>query len=326
MTIDRTHPVLPSGRAFATGLFPVDSTAGNSFVHIRGSIPALVTPFQPGGALDLVAFEDLVRWQLQEGSDALVVGGSTGESGALEEAELAALLECALAAAAGRVPVIAGTGAAATAKALKLVRLARAVGADAVLAVTPYYSRPTQAGLAAHFRALADDGGLPVIAYNVPGRTGVDLLPDTLATLVGHPRIIGIKEAVADESRMQALLALRRSGFVVLSGDDPTALRALAAGADGVISVVANLVPRLFAELARHARGGDMQAARQIDAMLAPLYAAAGSEPNPIPVKAGLALMGRLREALRLPLLPLSEPLRPALAQALQAAGATLAA
>lgn len=290
-------------------------------MHIRGSIPALVTPFQAGGALDLVAFGDFVRWQLQEGSDGLVVGGSTGESGALEESELAALLECALRVAGGRVPVIAGTGAPATAKALKLVRLARSVGADAVLAVTPFYSRPTQAGLAAHFRTLADDGGLPVIAYNVPGRTGVDLQPATLEALVEHPRIVGIKEAVADERRMQELLALRSPGFAVLSGDDPTALRALAAGADGVISVVANLVPRLYAELARHVREGRGQAARQIDAMLAPLYAAAGSEPNPIPVKAGLALMGRLRDELRLPLLPLSDALRPALAQALLRAG-----
>ncbi|GMU43364.1 MAG: 4-hydroxy-tetrahydrodipicolinate synthase [Xanthomonadales bacterium] len=290
-------------------------------MHIRGSVPALVTPFQQCGALDLLAFEDLLRWQLHEGSEALVVGGSTGESGALEETELAALLECALRTASGRVPVIAGTGAPATAKALKMARLARSVGADAVLAVTPYYSRPTQVGLATHFRALADGGGLPVIVYNVPTRTGVDLLPDTVAALAAHPRIVGIKEAVAEEQRMRALLALRRPGFAVLSGDDATALRALAAGADGVISVVANLVPRLFAELVRHAREGRLQAAGQIDAMLAPLYAAAGSEPNPIPVKAGLALMGRMQDVLRLPLLPLSESLRPALVQALASAG-----
>lgn len=293
-------------------------------MHISGSIPALVTPFQRAGALDLVAFDALVQWHLDEGSNGLVVGGSTGESGALEETELASLLEVALRRVAGKVPVIAGTGGAATSKALRLCQLAHKVGADAALAVTPYYSRPTQSGMRAHFAALADEGGLPVILYNVPGRTGVDLLPETVAQLAPHPRIIGIKEAVADPARMQALLELRSESFGVLSGDDPTALRAVLAGADGVISVVANLVPRTFAELVRAARGRG-QAAQQIDAMLAPLYAAVASEPNPIPVKAGLAMMGRAWDVLRLPLLPLSQPLRPALAAALEAAGVRLA-
>ncbi len=287
-------------------------------MHIAGSIPALVTPFQRGGALDLVAFEELVDWQLQQGSDGLVIGGSTGESGALDESELAALLEVGLRRASGRVPVIAGTGGAATDKALRLVRLAAAVGANAALAVTPFYSRPTQAGMVAHFRALADNGGLPVILYNVPGRTGVDLLPDSVAQLASHSRIIGIKEAVVDPRRMTALLSLRTQQFAVLSGDDPTALRALTAGADGLVSVVANLVPRLTSELCRAVRNGQMQAAQEIDAMLAPLYAAAASEPNPIPVKAGMAMMRRMNDLLRLPLLPLSEEYRPALAAALR--------
>jgi 4-hydroxy-tetrahydrodipicolinate synthase len=293
-------------------------------VRIAGSIPALVTPFQHGGALDVAAFEVLVDWHLAEGSAGLVIGGSTGESGALEEFELAALLEVGVRRACGRVPVIAGTGAPATAKALRLAHLARTLGADAVLAVTPYYSRPTQAGMAAHFRALAEDGGLPVILYNVPGRTGVDLLPETVASLSGHPGIIAIKEAVSDPARMQALLALRSSEFSVLSGDDPTALRAFAAGADGLISVVANLVPRLCAELHAAALAGQMQAAGEIDAMLGPLYAALASESNPIPVKAGLASMGLLREVLRLPLLPLTTEHRPALARALRQARVTL--
>lgn len=287
-------------------------------MHIAGSIPALVTPFQRGGALDLVAFEDLVDWQLQQGSNGLVIGGSTGESGALDESELAALLEIGVRRAGGRVPVIAGTGGAATGKALRLVRLAAAVGADAALAVTPFYSRPTQAGMLAHFRLLADDGSLPVILYNVPSRTGVDLLPESVAQLAPHPRIIGIKEAVTEPERMSALLQLRSAQFAVLSGDDPTALRALRAGADGLISVVANLVPGLVAELCRAAVDGQMQAAQEIDAMLAPLYAAAASEPNPIPVKAGLAMMRRMNDLLRLPLLPLSDVYRPALAAALR--------
>lgn len=287
-------------------------------MHIAGSIPALVTPFQRGGALDLVAFEDLVDWQLQQGSNGLVIGGSTGESGALDESELAALLEIGVRRAGGRVPVIAGTGGAATGKALRLVRLAAAVGVDAALAVTPFYSRPTQAGMLAHFRLLADDGSLPVILYNVPSRTGVDLLPESVAQLAPHPRIIGIKEAVTEPQRMSALLQLRSAQFAVLSGDDPTALRALRAGADGLISVVANLVPGLMSELCRAALDGQMQAAQEIDAMLAPLYAAAASEPNPIPVKAGLAMMRRMNDLLRLPLLPLSDVYRPALAAALR--------
>jgi 4-hydroxy-tetrahydrodipicolinate synthase len=292
----------------------MDTTA----VHIAGSIPALVTPFQRGGALDLVAFEALVDWHLAAGSNGLVIGGSTGESGALEESELAVLLEVGVRRAGGRVPIIAGTGSPATAKAVRLARLAHSVGADAALAVTPFYSRPTQDGMVAHFRALADDGALPVVLYNVPGRTGVDLLPDSVAALVPHPRIVGIKEAVADPARMAALLQLRSPTFAVLSGDDPTALSALAAGADGVISVVANLVPELCAELCRSVRDRQMQAAREIDAMLAPLYAAIASEPNPIPVKAGLAMMRRMNELPRLPLLPLSEKHRPALAAALR--------
>jgi 4-hydroxy-tetrahydrodipicolinate synthase len=176
---------------------------------------------------------------------------------------------------------------------------------------------------------MADDGGLPVILYNVPGRTGVDLKPATVAALADHPQIIGVKEAVAAPERMTELLGLRRPGFVVLSGDDPTALRALKAGADGVISVIANVVPRLWAELCALGRGTGVQAAESIDAMLAPLNAAAGSEPNPIPVKAALAMMGRMHDVLRLPLLPLSSALRPqlqlALAQAEVPTGASVA-
>lgn len=295
-------------------------------MQLTGSIPALVTPFQSGGAIDLVAFAALVDWHLAEGSSGLVVGGSTGESGALEAFELAALLEVALRRCQGRIPVIAGAGAAATHKAIALAQLARAVGANAVLAVTPFYCRPTQAGLHAHYCALADAGGLPVIVYNVPSRTGVDLQPQTVAALAVHPQIVGVKEAVADPQRMQALLAVRKPGFAILSGDDATALRALKAGADGVISVIANVAPRLMAELCAYGHGTDMQAADAIDAMLAPLNAAASSEPNPIPVKAALAMMGRLQDVLRLPLLPLSPALRPQLQAALAQAGIPLVA
>lgn len=279
-------------------------------MRFDGSIPALVTPFQPGGAIDLSAFDSLVRWQLASGSSAVVVGGSTGESGALEEWELAELLACAVAATAGRIPVIAGVGAPATHKSVRLAQLAREVGADAVLAVTPPYARPTQRGLVAHYEALAAEGGLPVILYNVPTRTGVDLLPETVAQLADVPGIVGIKEAVAAPERMAALLALKRPDFAILSGDDPTALRALLAGADGIISVTANVVPRLVAELCQRLREGQVAAAGAIDAMLAPLNAALALEPNPIPAKAALAMAGRIHDVLRLPLQPLETSLR----------------
>ncbi len=286
-------------------------------MRLRGSIPALVTPFVASGALDLVAYRDLLDWHLSSGSQGVVVAGSTGESGSLDDSEFAALLSVAVDRLKGKLPIIAGAGGPATAQSQALARLAERIGADAILGTTPSYSRPTQAGLIAHYRALCGSTGLPVILYNVPGRTGVDMLPETVAQLSTLPQIIGIKEAVADPERMNGLLTLRNPGFAVLSGDDPTALRALRAGADGVISVVANLVPGAFAELCRLAAESKLQAATSIDAMLGPLYAAAGLESNPIPVKAGLALLGRIQDCLRLPLQPLSHEYRATLRAAL---------
>lgn len=294
-------------------------------MRLAGSIPALVTPFQRSGALDLVAFSNLIDWQLTEGSSGVVVAGSTGESGALESSEIASLLAVAVERCKGRVPVIAGAGGSSTAQALKLVKLAGDLGADAVLATTPHYCRPTQVGLYAHYSALAESSRLPVVLYNVPGRTGVDLLPQTVAQLAKLPQVVAIKEAVADESRMLELLKLRSDNFAVLSGDDPTALRALRAGADGVISVVANLVPGAFARLCRMANESPLQAAGQIDAMLAPLYAAAALESNPIPVKAGLWMLGRIDNVLRLPLQALASEHHAALRAALAACAAARA-
>lgn len=288
-------------------------------MRLAGSIPALVTPFQRSGALDLVAFRALLDWHLVEGSSGVVVAGSTGESGALDESEVAALLSVAVERLKGRVPIIVGAGGSATSQALLLARIAAQVGADAILATTPHYSRPTQAGLLAHYRALAKASPLPLILYNVPGRTGVDLLPQTVAQLADLPAVIAIKEAVPEESRMRELLQLRSSSFAILSGDDPTALRALTAGADGVISVIANLAPRAFAQMCQKAAESQLQAAGSINAMLAPLYAAAALEPNPIPVKAGLSMMGRIEEVLRLPLLPLAAEYRASVRAALAA-------
>jgi len=283
----------------------------------RGSIPALVTPFVASGALDLVAFRDLLDWHLSQGSNAVVVAGSTGESGALQEVEYCSLLAVAVERLKGRLPIIAGVGGASTQQSQNLAKLAERAGADAILATTPSYSRPTQMGLLAHYQALCAATTLPLILYNVPARTGVDLLPETVMQLSALPQIVGIKEAVADPERMNALVKLRHPGFAVLSGDDPTALRALGAGADGVISVVANLVPRAFSDLCRYAAESKLHAALAIDAMLSPLYEATGVESNPIPVKAGLSMLGRIQDSLRLPLQPLRHEHRSAMRAAL---------
>lgn len=274
-------------------------------MRISGSITALATPFNVAGELDIDGWQRLLSAQLEAGTQAIVVAGSTGEAAALYDIEYDTLLRTAVEQVAGRVPVLVGTGLSNTAKTIEQTRRAAALGADAALVVTPPYVRPTPAGLVAHYRAVADDGALPVMLYNVPGRTGVDLLPETVAELAGHPRIIGVKEAVAEPGRMDALLRLRDAGFVVLSGDDPTACRAMLAGADGVISVASNVVPASFRRLCDLARDGSDREADALDARLRPVYDFLGVESNPIPVKALLALQG-IGHGLRLPLTPLS--------------------
>jgi len=275
----------------------------------QGSICALATPFTAAGEIDLPAFRRLLAWHAASGTQALVIGGSTGESAALEDSEFEQLVGTAVSESGG-LRIIAGCGAGSTRKALRMVRRAAALGAEAALVVTPFYVRPTQEGLVRHYLALADEGGLPLVPYNVPSRTGCDLLPETLARVAAHERIVAIKEARADAERMQALLPLRSERFAVLSGDDPTALRALRAGADGVISVANNVVPRTFRALCDTALAGNGEGAATLDAELAPLYAFLGAEPNPIPVKWLLHRLGRIGPALRLPLLELSASLR----------------
>lgn len=269
-----------------------------------GSITALATPFDASGELDLDAWQRLLAQQLDGGTQAVVVAGSTGEAAALLDPEYDTLLRMAVETVGGRIPVIAGTGLSNTLKTIELTRRAERLGADAALVVTPPYVRPTQAGLVAHYRAVANDASLPVILYNVPGRTGCDLLPETVAELCGHPRIVGIKEARNEPERMTALLALRGDGFAVLSGDDPTACRALLQGADGVISVASNVIPSAFRRLCDLARARSAEA-QDWDERLVELYDFLGVEPNPIPVKALLSRLG-FGQGLRLPLLPLS--------------------
>jgi 4-hydroxy-tetrahydrodipicolinate synthase len=276
-------------------------------LDIRGSICALVTPFTADGALDLPAFGRLLDHQLSGGTQALVVAGSTGEAHMLEPGEFERLLAFAVEHAAGRVPVLAGTGEAGTAKTVELTRRAKALGADAALVVTPYYVRPTQEGLRRHFLEVADRGGLPVVLYNVPGRTGCDLLPETVAALRDHAGIVGIKEARSDRERISALAELVREDFVYLSGDDASAAEAMLCGAAGTISVVANLVPRAFRALCDAATGGDAVATEDCRALLEPLVRALDCAPNPMAVKAGLPLLGLGLAVPRLPLVELNE-------------------
>lgn len=278
-------------------------------LRLSGSITALATPFSIDGSLDLPAWARLLEKQEVGGTSAVVVAGSTGEAAALEDAEYDALLAEAVRLLGSRVGVIAGTGLSNTAKTIAQTRRAASLGAQAALVVTPPYVRPTQAGLIAHYRAVAEEGGLPVILYNVPGRTGVDLLPETVSALVGHPGIVGLKEARGDAERWQALVPLASEGFALLSGDDPTFVAAMRAGAAGVISVASNVVPATFARIVADARGGRWGEAEARDARLGPLYDFLGAAPNPIPLKALLQRVG-IGEGLRLPLLPLDEALR----------------
>jgi 4-hydroxy-tetrahydrodipicolinate synthase len=287
-------------------------------LNIGGSICALVTPFAASGALDLEAFARLLDYQLAGGTQALVVAGSTGEAHMLEHDEYDRLLAFAVERVAGRVPVIAGTGEAGTVKTVAMTRRAQALGADAALVVVPYYVRPTQQGLFEHFTAVAEQGGLPVLLYNVPIRTGCDLLPETVARLREHPAIIGIKEARGDRERISALAELVREDFVYLSGDDATAGDAMLAGAAGTISVVANLAPQAFRALCDAATNGDHAAAVRCRAVLEPLLQALDCAPNPIAVKAGMPVLGLGLGLPRLPLVELDDgPDRARLHQAL---------
>jgi 4-hydroxy-tetrahydrodipicolinate synthase len=288
-------------------------------MKIHGSVCALVTPFEADGALDVAAFGRLLDFQIAGGTQAVVVAGSTGEAHMLEHDEYDRLLAFAVEHVAGRIPVIAGTGEAATAKTVALTRRARALGADAALVVAPYYVRPTQEGLRRHFLEVADQGGLPVLLYNVPSRTGCDLLPETTALLRDHPAIVGIKEARADAERIRQTAELVRSDFVYLSGDDGSAADAMLAGAAGTISVVVNLVPRAFRALCDAAIAGDRAATARGHAALDPLVQALNCAPNPIAVKAGLPDLGLGTAVPRLPLVeleqgPAREQLRKALA------------
>ena len=274
-------------------------------MSLSGLITALATPFKADGALDPDGWQRLLHLQLEGGVHGVVVAGSTGEAATLSDDEYDQLLRSAVKTVAGRIPVLAGTGLSGTAKTIEQTRRAAASGATHALVVTPPYVRPTQEGLIAHYRAVADQGGLPVILYNVPGRTGCDMLPETVAVLAAHPNIVGIKEAVGDVGRVQALLALRSADFAILSGDDGTAARSILSGVDGLISVGSNALPGAYRRMCDLAAAGEREATEAWDARLEPFHEFCGVESNPIPVKDLLSRIG-IGHGLRLPLLSLS--------------------
>ena len=287
---------------------------------IKGSIPALVTPFKDG-ALDLATLKNLVEWHIAEGSTGLVPVGTTGESPTLSHAEHRQVVEEVVRIAAGRVPVIAGAGSNNTAEGIDLIRHAQNVGADAALVVTPYYNRPTQAGMIAHFTALHDSCPLPIIIYNIPGRSVVDMSPETMGTLAALPRIIGVKDATGKIERVSMQRATCGADFVQLSGEDATALGFNAHGGVGCISVTANVAPRLCAEFQAATLAGDYALALQYQDRLMPLHEAIFIEPGLAGAKFGLSLLGLCREDVRLPLLTLTDGTKARIKAAMQHAG-----
>jgi 4-hydroxy-tetrahydrodipicolinate synthase len=286
-----------------------------------GSIVALVTPFTDQDEVDACALRRLVDFHLEQGSNGLVIAGTTGESVSLTPAEFTGILDLVVEQVAGRIPVIAGTGSASTSRSVEQTRLAAAHGADAALIVTPYYVRPPQRGLAAHFEAIADESDIPVILYNVPSRTSVDLLAHTVERLSGHSRIVGIKEATGDCRRIDEILNRCGDDFVVLSGDDHSCLQAMKHGAHGVISVAANVVPGKMAELCAAAHRQDWARAVALENELSQLIDNLMIETNPIPVKWSLFEMGLVGPHIRLPMTGLDEEYREQLRRCLRGLG-----
>jgi 4-hydroxy-tetrahydrodipicolinate synthase len=288
---------------------------------ITGSIVALVTPMRADGAVDHEALAKAVDRVIEAGSAAIVSVGTTGESATLDVDEHTDVIRRTIDVAAGRVPIIAGTGANSTAEAIHLTDAAKAAGADAALLVTPYYNKPPQEGLYRHFKAVAEAVDIPQILYNVPGRTAVDMLPATVERLAELPAIVGIKEAKGDLDRVRELVALGLPDFALYSGDDATARDSILLGFDGDISVTANVAPEGMARMCAAALAGDAEAAAAIDADLAALHRALFVEPNPIPVKWALAELGLIDEGIRLPLVPLDPAFHAEVRAAIKAAG-----
>ena len=288
---------------------------------LQGSMVALVTPMFPDGQLDFDAYRKLIDWHIAEGTDAIVVVGTSGESPTVDMDEHAELINIAVSHAAGRIPIIAGVGGNSTTEAIELAKHAQQVGADAGLSVVPYYNKPTQEGLYQHFKTIVEAVDLPTLLYNVPGRTVADMSVETTLRLAQVPGIIGVKEATGDIARLGKLLRDKPDNFIVLSGDDATAAALILLGGHGNISVTANVAPRLMHELCAAALAGDLPTVRRINGVLADLNDKLFIEANPIPVKWALAKMGLIQVGYRLPMTPLSQQYHDMLRQLLRDAG-----
>ena len=288
---------------------------------IQGSIPAIISPMHGDGSLDLPGFERLLDWHIAEGTDAVVVVGTTGESPTVDVEEHCALIETAVRRVAGRIPVIAGTGANSTREAIELARFARQIGADAHLSVVPYYNKPTQEGLYLHFKAIAEAVELPMILYNVPGRTVADLGNETILRLAQIPGIVGIKDATGNIERGADLLKRAPAGFRVYSGDDATAIALMLLGGKGSISVTANVAPRLMHQMCAAAIAGNPALASELNQRLISLHRNLFLEANPIPVKWAVQQMGLIEDGIRLPMTPLSSEFHERVRMAMSDAG-----
>ena len=291
---------------------------------IRGSIVALVTPFNASGAVDYDALKRLVEFHVSAGTHGIVAVGTTGESATLTHTEDHEVIRATVDYSAGRIPVIAGAGSNSTAEACQLTEAATQAGADAILSVAPYYNKPPQTGLLAHFRAVAESTDLPVILYNVPGRTVTDIADDTTLELAEVSNIVGIKDATGNLERAQYLLKQRPKGFAVYSGDDPTAMELCLLGGDGDISVTANVAPQLMAQMIEYAMAGKRAEAQALNEKLLGLHSILFMEPNPIPSKWALSEMGLMRADCRLPLVPLTDEGQHAVRQGCEQAGISL--
>ncbi len=285
-----------------------------------GVLTALVTPFRDG-TVDEAALRELVEWQIGAGIDGLVPCGSTGEAATLSHPEHRRVVEIVVEATRGRVPVVAGTGSNNTREAVELTRHARDAGADAALLISPYYNKPTQEGIVLHYAEIARETGFPLVVYNIPGRTGSNLLPATLARLADLDHLVGVKEACGDLAQIAEVIAQCPADFAVLSGDDALSLPLLALGGQGVISTSSNVAPSEMVALLRAFESGDLASAQRTHYALLPLFEALFCETNPIPVKAALALLGRCGPEIRLPLTPLSQAPREALQGVLKELG-----
>ena len=288
---------------------------------LTGSLVAIVTPMQADGALDIPGFKALLDWHVAEGTDGIVVVGTTGESPTVDVEEHCLLIKTAVDHAAGRIPVIAGTGGNSTREAIELTKYAKQVGADYSLSVVPYYNKPTQEGLYRHFKAIAEAVDIPVILYNVPGRTVADMATETTLRLAQVPGIVGIKDATANLDRGADLLRRKPASFAVYSGDDATALPYILLGAHGDISVTANVAPRAMHEMCAAALAGDAKRAIALNQRLMGLHQKLFVEANPIPVKWALAKMGLIQDGIRLPLTPLAPAFHDTVAGALRESG-----